>query len=139
MIGADAAWRARRRARRRRDWLLQGAVALLLVALAVLLARNVAANLEARQIKSGFAFLSDPAGFNIGELLFDYTSRHSYLRAFAIGLSNTLRVALAGIVLASVLGVVVGLMRLSLPQTHLESLLVILRTSSSVVVPSMTR
>jgi len=37
VIGADAAWRARRRARRRRDWLLQGAVALLLVALAVLL------------------------------------------------------------------------------------------------------
>ena len=70
-----------------------------------LLAHNIAANLEARQIKSGFDFLHDPAGFNIGELLFDYTSRDSYLRAFAVGMANTLRVALAGIVLASVLGV----------------------------------
>jgi general L-amino acid transport system permease protein len=113
VIGADAAWRARRRARLRRDWLLQGAVALALVALALLLARNVGANLEARQIKSGFAFLSDPAGFNIGELLFDYSASDSYLRAFAVGMANTLRVSIAGIVLASVLGVVVGLMRLS--------------------------
>ena len=84
-----------------------------MLALALLLARNVAANLEARQIKSGFDFLRDPAGFNIGELLFEYTARDSYLRAFAVGMSNTLRVALAGIVLASVLGVAVGLLRLS--------------------------
>ena len=109
----DAAWRARRRARRLRDWLLQGAVALLLLALLAGIAGNIAANLEARQIKSGFDFLHDPAGFNIGEALFDFTARDSYLRAFAVGMGNTLRVALAGIVLASVLGVVVGLMRLS--------------------------
>jgi general L-amino acid transport system permease protein len=111
--GPDAAWRARRRARLRRDWLLQGGVALLLAGVAFLLARNVAANLEARQIKSGFEFLRDPAGFNIGELLFEYTSRDSYLRAFAIGMANTLRVAIAGIVLASALGVAVGLLRLA--------------------------
>jgi general L-amino acid transport system permease protein len=109
----DAAWRARRRAERRRAWLVQGAVALVLVAFAAGLAHNVAANLEARQIKSGFGFLRDPAGFNIGELLFEYTASNSYLRAFAIGMSNTLRVAFAGIVLASVLGVSVGLMRLA--------------------------
>jgi general L-amino acid transport system permease protein len=109
----DAAWRARRRAERTRAWIVQGALALLLVAVVVGLAHNVAANLEARQIKSGFGFLRDPAGFNIGELLFDYTASDSYLRAFAIGMANTLRVALAGIVLASVLGVAVGLMRLA--------------------------
>lgn len=109
----DAAWRARQRARRRREWLLQGTLALLLVVLAYLFAHNIAANLAARQIKSGFSFLADPAGFNIGELLFDYTSRDSYLRAFAVGMANTLRVAVAGIVLASVLGVIVGLMRLA--------------------------
>jgi general L-amino acid transport system permease protein len=57
--------------------------------------------------------LSDPAGFNIGELLFDFTARDSYLRAFAVAMANTLRVSLFGIVLASVLGVIVGLMRLS--------------------------
>src|SRR6058998_3952541 len=109
----DAAWRARQRARRLREWALQGALALVLLALAIGFARNIGANLEARQIKSGFDFLHDPAGFNIGELLFEYTASDSYLRAFAVGMSNTLRVALAGIALASLLGVVVGLMRLS--------------------------
>jgi general L-amino acid transport system permease protein len=109
----DTAWRARQRARRRRDWLLQGALALVVVGLLIGLAQNVAANLEARQIKSGFGFLADPAGFNIGELVFDFSARDSYLRAFAAGVANTLRVSLAGIVVASALGVVAGLMRLS--------------------------
>jgi len=109
----DAAWRARRRARLRREWLLQAALVVVVVALIAGLALNVAANLEARQIKSGFAFLRDPAGFNIGELLFDYSASDSYLRAFAVGMANTLRVSAAGIVLASLLGVIVGLMRLS--------------------------
>lgn len=109
----DAAWRARERARRRREWLVQGGLALALVLVVAGLAQNVAANLEARQIKSGFGFLGDPAGFNIGELLFDFSARDSYLRAFAVGMANTLRVSLAGIVLASLLGVAVGVMRLS--------------------------
>src|SRR6187200_3297473 len=109
----DEAWRRRQSARLRREWLLQGALLLVVLAFVAGLAQNVAANLEARQIKSGFGFLRDPAGFNIGELLFDYSSRDSYLRAFAVGMSNTLRVALAGIVLASVLGVGIGLLRLS--------------------------
>jgi general L-amino acid transport system permease protein len=109
----DAAWRAARRARRLREGLVQGALALALVALVALVARNVGANLDARGIRSGFGFLGDPAGFNIGELLIDYTARDSYLRAFAVGMANTLRVSLAGIVLATVLGVVVGLLRLA--------------------------
>jgi general L-amino acid transport system permease protein len=109
----DAAWRAARRARRLRDWLVQGALAVALVALALAIGRNVGANLDARGIKSGFGFLADPAGFNIGELLIDYTARDSYLRAFAAGMANTLRVSLAGIVLATVLGVLVGLLRLA--------------------------
>ena len=109
----DAAWRAARRARRLRDWLVQGALAVALVALALAIGRNVGANLDARGIKSGFGFLADPAGFNIGELLIDYTSRDSYLRAFAAGMTNTLRVSIAGIVLATVLGVFVGLLRLA--------------------------
>ncbi|MDQ6638197.1 MAG: ABC transporter permease subunit [Pseudomonadota bacterium] len=93
--------------------MLQGALLVIVLALLAGLAQNVAANLEARQIKSGFGFLRDPAGFNIGELLFEYSAGDSYLRAFAVGMSNTLRVSMAGIVLASVLGVIVGLMRLS--------------------------
>lgn len=109
----DAAWRARQRSRRRREWLVQGGLALVIVLVLLGLAQNIAANLEARQIKSGFGFLQDPAGFNIGELLFEFSARDSYLRAFAVGMANTLRVSLAGVVLASLLGVIVGTMRLS--------------------------
>jgi len=109
----DAAWRARERARRLREFALQGGLALLLVVLVALFAQNVAANLAARQIKSGFGFLADPAGFNVGEMLFDFSARDSYLRAFAVGMANTLRVALAGVVAASVLGFVAGMMRLA--------------------------
>ncbi len=109
----DDAWRARQRARRLRELMLQGAMALIVIAVIAVLAHNMAANLQARQIRSGFGFLQDPAGFNIGELLFDFSARDSYLRAFAVGMANTLRVSLAGIVLASVLGVTVGIMRLS--------------------------
>jgi general L-amino acid transport system permease protein len=110
----DAAWRERERARRLRALAVQGGFALVLVLLVALLAQNVGANLAARSIKSGFDFLRDPAGFNIGEALFDFEARDTYLRAFGVGLANTVRVALAGIVLASVLGVVVGAMRLSM-------------------------
>jgi general L-amino acid transport system permease protein len=109
----DAAWRARERARRRREWWTQGTLALLLVALGVGLALNVTANLEARQIRSGFDFLADRAGFDIGETLIRYSAADDYLRAFAVGMLNTLRVALGGIVMATVIGVTVGLMRLS--------------------------
>jgi general L-amino acid transport system permease protein len=113
MSRGDAAWRARERVRRWRAGLLQAGLALLVLSLLVLLWANLHSNLQARQIKSGFGFLADPAGFNIGELLFDFSSRDSYLRAFAAGLANTVRVALAGIVLASALGVLIGCLRLS--------------------------
>ncbi len=109
----DAAWRAREKARHLREWLVQGSLTLIIVLVIAGLAQNVLANLEARQIKSGFGFLGDRAGFEIGELLFDFTARDSYLRAFAVAMANTLRVSLFGIVLASLLGVIVGLMRLS--------------------------
>jgi len=109
----DAAWRQREAARRRREWAVQGVLVLLLVLLAAGFAINVVDNLEARQIRSGFGFLADRAGFDIGEALIPYSSADSYLRAFATGMANTLRVAVAGILAATVLGVVVGLMRLS--------------------------
>ena len=110
----DAAWRAREGARRRREWLLQGVLAALLVAVVAGLAFNTAANLEARQIRSGFGFLGGQAGFDVGEALIEYSARDTYLRAFVAGMLNTLRVAAAGIVLATVLGVAIGLARLAL-------------------------
>jgi general L-amino acid transport system permease protein len=110
----DAAWRARERARRRREWILQGVLATLLIALVAGLALNTAANLEARQIRTGFGFLHDAAGFDVGEALIEYSTRDTYLRAFTAGMLNTLRVAAAGVLLATVLGVAIGLARLAL-------------------------
>jgi general L-amino acid transport system permease protein len=110
----DLAWRARESARRRREWLLQGALAALLLALVTGLTLNIAANLEARQIRTGFGFLADPAGFDVGEALIEYSARDSYFRAFAAGMLNTLRVAVAGVLLATVTGVAIGLARLAL-------------------------
>jgi general L-amino acid transport system permease protein len=74
---------------------------------------NTRDNLASRQIRSGFGFLEQPAGFDIGEGLVRYGPTDTYLLAFAAGVANTLRVALAGIALATVLGTLVGLGRLS--------------------------
>jgi general L-amino acid transport system permease protein len=86
---------------------------LLVAAAAAYLVHNTLANMRVRGIQSGFDYLWQPAGFAISESLFSFDSGESYARAFLIGLSNTLRVALVGIVLASVVGTVVGIGRLS--------------------------
>ncbi|MCZ7564968.1 MAG: ABC transporter permease subunit [Burkholderiales bacterium] len=78
------------------------------------LVSNTLANLEARRIASGFAFLGREAGFEIGETsLIAYGAADTYLRALAVGLANTFRVALIGIVAATALGALIGLARLS--------------------------
>ena len=75
---------------------------------------NTLANLEARRIASGFGFLGREAGFEIGESFFlRYGAADSYLRALVVGLVNTLTVSAIGIVLATGLGTVIGLCRLS--------------------------
>ena len=72
------------------------------------------ANLEERRIASGFGFLGREAGFEIGESAFlRYDASDSYLRALFVGLTNTLAVAIVGIVLATILGTFIGLFRLS--------------------------
>jgi general L-amino acid transport system permease protein len=74
---------------------------------------NTQANLAARQIRTGFGFLHEPAGFAIGEGPVPYAPTDSYLWAFAAGIANTLRVAAAGIALATIIGTLVGVGRLS--------------------------
>ena len=75
---------------------------------------NTVANLEERRIASGFTFLEREAGFEIGESAFvRYGASDTYLKALAVGLVNTLRVAAIAIVAATLLGVAVGLFRLS--------------------------
>jgi general L-amino acid transport system permease protein len=74
---------------------------------------NTLENMRLRGIKSGFDFILQPAGFSIGESIIPFDSAESYGKAFAVGLSNTLRVALLGIVLATLLGTLIGIGRLS--------------------------
>ncbi len=91
----------------------QWLAALLLLCLLALLVWNTRHNLQTRGIPSGFDFLWQPAGFAIGESLWRFDAARSYAHALAVGLGNTLRVALPGIVLASVLGTLLGVGRLS--------------------------
>ena len=77
------------------------------------LAQNTLANMQARGIKSGFDFLTQPAGFDIGESLVPYDALDAYWKAFMVGILNTLRVAVVGVVLATVLGAALGIGRFS--------------------------
>ena len=78
------------------------------------LAGNTSQNLQARHIATGFGFLSQAASIPIGESLLPFTSSVStYGRALLIGVLNTLKLAVVGIVLATILGTLVGIARLS--------------------------
>jgi len=78
------------------------------------LVQNTNRNLAARRIATGFSFLSRTAGIPIGEALIDYDpSVNTYGRALLIGLLNTLKVAVVGVVLATILGTLLGIARLS--------------------------
>ena len=98
---------------RRRDIGLQALLAGGLLAGLWWLLDVTAANMHERGIRSGFGFLSDPAGFGIGESLLPFDSADSTLWALAAGLANTLRVALPAIVVSTLLGTLIGLGRLS--------------------------
>lgn len=89
-------------------------LALLLLAAAVgYLLHNTLQNMRGRGIQSGFGFFLEPSGFSIGETLLPFDSADSYARAYAVGLSNTLRVSIVGILGATLLGTLVGIGRLS--------------------------
>src|SRR5271163_5220100 len=103
-----------RRARWFRTIALQLALLAVVGGLGVAAAVNAAHNLAAAHIGSGFGFWNNTAGFDISQTLIAYSaSTSSFGRAFWVGLLNTLLVAGIGIVLATVLGSVIGIARLS--------------------------
>jgi general L-amino acid transport system permease protein len=83
------------------------------LALGAFLVHNTLVNLRRQNIASGFGFLDREAAFGIGESLIAYSPADTYARAFLVGLLNTLYVAGLGIVLATILGTVMGIARLS--------------------------
>ena len=89
-------------------------IALLLFGLAVLwLLDNVRDNLAAKGKEFNFGFLWSRAGYDIEQTLVPYTNDDSHFRAWMVGLANTLAVAIPGCILATILGVVIGVLRLS--------------------------
>ncbi len=74
---------------------------------------NTLHNLAQRGISTGFGFLSTEAGFGILQTLVDYSESSTFGRTFLVGLLNTLLVSALGIVLATLLGFVIGVARLS--------------------------
>lgn len=97
-----------------RGLLIQILLCVALAGLVYYLVRAAAANLERSHMASGFGFWNQPAGFDISQTLIDYSSSTStYGRAFWVGLLNTLLVACIGIVLATIVGFLIGIGRLS--------------------------
>jgi general L-amino acid transport system permease protein len=86
----------------------------IVVAIGWYLVRNTSANLAARHIATGFGFLDRVAGIPIGESLIPYDpSVNTYGRALWIGVLNTMKVAVIGVFLATILGTIIGIGRLS--------------------------
>ena len=78
-----------------------------------LLVQQTSANLDKRGISSGFDFLGMSAGYDISIRLIPFTSEDTHLRAYFVGLLNTLMIAVCGCFLATILGFIVGVIRLS--------------------------
>ena len=96
-----------------RAWTFQILAIATVVAVGWYLFHNTQSNLAQRGITSGFAFLNNSAGFGILQSLIDYTEGDTYGRVFVVGLLNTLLVSALGIVIATIIGFVVGVSRLS--------------------------
>lgn len=94
-------------------WLLQGVFALLVVICTIFLFSNALDGLKQLGISLGFDFLRTSASFSISESLIEYSPSDSYGRAFLVGILNTLRVSVIGIILASFIGFFVGIGRLT--------------------------
>ncbi|HEY9857969.1 MAG TPA: ABC transporter permease subunit [Candidatus Obscuribacterales bacterium] len=98
-----------------RFWWVVGQVLVVLVtAIAIAIFwSNLSRNLQQLGIQFGFGFLNSQAAFNIGETPISYLPSDNYARALQVGLVNSLRVTVFGIVLATVVGVTAGIARLS--------------------------
>lgn len=88
-------------------------VVVALVAFVYWIIGNTVENLKRANIASGFAFLNGRAGFDVSDSLIAFDSDSTYKRALLVGLLNTIAVAAAGIVTASILGFLIGIGRLS--------------------------
>jgi len=107
--GRPAPWRDPRV----RSIVYQALTLIVVVLVGAYFVNNTLTNLGRQGIASGFGFLNSTAGFDIGFTLIDYSAVSTYGRAFWVGLLNTLLVSAIGVVLATILGFIIGIARLS--------------------------
>lgn len=77
------------------------------------ISRNMVDGLRRQGMTLGLNFIQGTAGFDIGEKLIEYSRGSTYLQAFFVGLLNTLLVSVVGIIFSTILGVILGVARLS--------------------------
>jgi len=98
---------------RSRGIILQLFVLIAVLAFIAFITSNTIANLQRVGLASGFGFLTDTAFFDINQRLIDYTSQSTFGRALVVGLLNTVLVSVLGIITATILGFIGGVLRLS--------------------------
>ena len=98
---------------RYRSYTFQFIALILLILAFAYLGYNLLANLQAAGLNISYQFLGEPAGYDINQTLIPYTSQSSHWQASLVGVLNTLLVAFLGCLMATVIGVVVGVLRLS--------------------------
>ena len=96
-----------------RGFIYQGAMTLLVVGFGYWLITNAIVNLRAQGKTFGFEFLFQTAGFDIAFKLVPYERASTYFDVFKVGLLNTLFVSVISVVIATVLGFILGVARLS--------------------------
>lgn len=98
---------------RARDWILQFLFLAVLISIATGAVLQTRAGLEAQGSIAGFTFLSRSTGWDIGFSVLPFTPNDTYARALLIGFLNTIALGLLGVILASLIGFSIGLMRVS--------------------------
>ncbi|MCZ6885233.1 MAG: ABC transporter permease subunit, partial [Alphaproteobacteria bacterium] len=96
-----------------RSYFYQILVIVAVVGTAVYMIGNAQVAMEKRGISTGFGFLTEEAGFAIGERLISYDSSDTFIRAYVVAVLNTLKVSVVSVIGATVLGVLLGIARLS--------------------------
>lgn len=95
------------------QWIAQIFSAIIVLGFMAFFVRNVLQAAEARGLSWGYGFLDEAAGFPISESMLPYDASYPFARAFVVGLLNTLKVSLVGVVLATLLGILAAVSRLS--------------------------
>ena len=99
--------------KRYRSYTFQFLALMVLICLMAFLGWNLMQNLAAAGLNISYSFLSEQAGYDINQRLIEYSSQSTHWRASIVGVLNTLLVAVLGCLMATIFGVIAGVLRLS--------------------------